>query len=369
MAELPHFQENGRFSAARYRAMDNSTRMSLRRQVQENAAVDMYISDVTGVKSSSSEASFISSMASPRRSFDVAIFPLSSYPDSELINYATANPEFFKIIHLSRITVYTSEREARQLQESIRNGSISFSEAAIAHSQDWAADRGGELGETMAFELEYENLPVQARESIMSLAKGELSDVYSTPHSGWIFFQVDEAARTSDFSDSFQIHKVRNYVMQNFRGIAEDWVIAEAERFSTHVREIGFDAAVYVGGHQRNSFGPIPLNYGNIPLFSSISTAGVPELSGAGENQLFWQTAFSTPLNTPSRAIVAGDNVVVLFPLEQLDMDEEEKNFVITYFPYWMDGSSGDSYRSYFINNEKLDNRFQETFWNIWGTN
>jgi hypothetical protein len=221
----------------------------------------------------------------------------------------------------------------------------------------------------MVFELEYENLDAQARGRILNLAKGELSDVISTPHSGWVFYQVDEAPHTSDFSDSFQIYKIRNYIMNNFRGIAEDWVIAEAERFSRQVREMGFDAAVSTGNVQRNSFGPIPLNFGNSSLFSTISSAGVPELANAGTNQLFWRAAFSTPLNTPSRALVSGDNVVVLFPLEEIEADEDEINFIEMSYSYWIGGSSEDSYRSYFINNDKLDNRFLETFWKIWGMN
>ena len=40
MAELPYFQENGRFSSTRYRAMDTNTRMTLWRQVYEQYVVD-----------------------------------------------------------------------------------------------------------------------------------------------------------------------------------------------------------------------------------------------------------------------------------------------------------------------------------------
>jgi peptidyl-prolyl cis-trans isomerase D len=46
IAELSMFQENGRFSSVKYRALDNSSRINLWRQVQENYIVQTYISDM-----------------------------------------------------------------------------------------------------------------------------------------------------------------------------------------------------------------------------------------------------------------------------------------------------------------------------------
>ena len=360
-----YFQENGRFSTARYRAMDNTSRINLWRQVQEGITVGYYLNDLMDLRSSPQEASFVSSMASPRRSFDLAAFPFYSYPDSEVISYAQANPALFRITRLSRITVYTNEREARQILDMVRNGTYTFEEAARGSSQDMYAERGGDMGIRMAYELIAEIRDEQARESVINLQRGAISDLVSLS-SGWAFFRAEEAVQNADTSDPSQRDKIRDYIMENLRGRAEDWLIAEAERFSTLVRENGFDEAVEAAGIYKQSFGPIPVNYGNSALFSSVASAGVPELSIAGANAFFWRAAFSTPLNTPSVPLVIGNNVVVLFPYEETMAEEDEIQMIEMYYPYWMESSLDQMYRYYFLSSEKLDDRFDETFWKIY---
>ena len=368
MAELPYFQENGRFSSAKYRATDNSTRLNLRKQVQEGIIVESYLSDLTGLRIASAETSFVSSMGSPKRTFDLVAFSLGSYPDSEVASYVEANPGHFRVMRLSRITILSSEREARQILTSIKEGTTSFEDAAINNSQDWAADRGGDIGITMAYELEYEISDENERESVMSLARGEISDLVKVT-GGWAFYRADEAVHPVDLSDQSQKNRARNYIFGFLRGQAEDWTISEAEKFSGQVREKGFDEAIAEGGLTKKNFGPVPINYGNSALFGSLSSSGISELERAGDNAFFWKAAFSTPLNTPSEPIVIGDTVIVLFPLEETYADDDEASFIGSYYPYWISGSTEGSYRSYFLNNKKMDDRFDETFRKIWRGN
>jgi hypothetical protein len=157
--------------------------------------------------------------------------------------------------------------------------------------------------------------------------------------------------------------------MENLRGRAEDWLIGEAEKFSAQARETGFSQAASADGIVSRSFGPIPLNYGNSAIFGSISSSGIQELAGAGYNELFWRTAFSTPLNTVSRPLVIVDNVIVLYPTEEVSADESEAEMIESYYSYWISGSTENALRSYFMNNPNLDDRFQETFWKIWSPN
>jgi hypothetical protein len=365
VAELSYFQENGRFSPTKYRAMDNTTRMNLWRQVQENIAVQTYYSDMYNLKTASDEPSFIASMASPRRSFDVAIFPFSSYPESEVIANAHTYPALFRVARLSRITITSGERDARRVLETVRSGVTTFEEAARASSQDWAADRGGDIGMVMAFELEYEIRDEQDRERVLNLARGELSDVVATS-SGWSFYRADEASQPADVNDLIQVERIKSYVMSNLRGRVEDWLIMEARRFISLAGQIGFSDAAVAYNINKNSFGPIPINYGDSVLFGSISSAGIPELTSASQNQFFWRTAFSTPINTISEPLVVGDSVIVLLPLEEIDADESETEFIQSYFSYWVSSSMENSYRAYFLGNRKLDDRFQEMFWKIW---
>jgi hypothetical protein len=361
MAEHPYFQENGRFSPARYRAMDNSARLSLWKQTQENIAIRSYITDIEGLKTPSREASFISSMGAPKRTFDAAIFPINSYPDSEIAAYVEANPELFKVMRLSKITVHSSERDARLVLNSIKSQATTFEEAARSNSQDWAADRGGDMGTIMAYELANELREEKDRDTVISLARGEISDLISLS-GGWVFYRADEAARQADLSDPSLLSRAQYYIMTNLRGVAEDWLLSKVELFSSQAREIGFNEAAAAASVRSTNFGPIPLNFGNAALFSSISSAGVPELESAGTNLVFWRTAFSTPINSISSPVVIGDNIVVLLPLEETPSEESEIGFIESYYSYWVSSSSENSYRSYFLNNEKLDDRFQEMF-------
>jgi hypothetical protein len=364
MAMLPQFQENGRFSSARYRAMDNNTRMNLWREVQENHTVEIYLADINNLRASSAEIGFVAAMASPQRSFDLAVFPLRSYPDSEVISFAEANPDLFRLVRFSSITV-TSEREGRQLLDSVRNGVMTFEEAAQNNSVDWAADRGGDRGSYMAFELPWEIRNDEAQESLLSLGTGELTNLFRIP-AGWAFYRVDEAASRTNINDPINIHRARNYITQHLRGMVEDWAISEAERFSALALEIGFDAAIAAEGLTKRSFGPVSLNYGSSALFGSIAGTGLPELAHAGNDPFFWRAAFQTPLNSISRPVVVGDNVMVLLPLEETDMDESEKGFIMSFHPHWIRNNTGNVNRSYFLDNVKLDDRFYETFQSLW---
>jgi hypothetical protein len=372
VAKLSEFQDNGRFSSAIYRSLDNITRMNVWLQVQSDIIKRVYISDLAGLRTPSNEAAFIGSMASPKRTFDLAVFPLNLYPDSEAVSFAETHPDPFKTVHLSKITIYSSsDREARQIFDSIKNGVSTFEDAAKNSSQDENAEKGGDMGIKTAYELNAEIGDQLIWENIVNMDKGDMSDLVKIP-SGWAFFRAEESPIPPDLNDSSQMQTIRNYIMNNFRGQVEDWLIAEAEKFSSRANEIGFDDAVSEGDILRQSFGPIPVNYGDSALFGTLASAGVGELQSAGTNQFFWRLAFNTPINTISRPLVVGDNVIVLLPLEEIITEEDELQSIQTVFSSWMemgriDESTEHAIRSYFLNNGKLDDRFEEIFWKPWG--
>ena len=146
-------------------------------------------------------------------------------------------------------------------------------------------------------------------------------------------------------------------------------MFSKAEKFNDQVRESSFDAAIAAAGLSKKSFGPIPLNYGNIVFFGSVRSSGIQELENAGDNQFFWKAAFSTPLNSPSSPLVIGDNIIVLFPLEEISAEEYEIELIKSYFPYWISIAIEDSFRLHFLTSEKLDDRFTETFYSLWREN
>ncbi|MDR1898864.1 MAG: SurA N-terminal domain-containing protein [Treponema sp.] len=370
VARLPMFQENGRFSEARYRRLDSSARLSLWRQMREDLAEQLYRSDIGGLMTPAAEAAFVASMLSPQRSFDMTAFPVNDYPDSEAAAYAAANPALFRIAHLSRITVNSSERDARRILDQIRDGTVTFEDAAKNNSRDSYAEQGGDMGIKMAYELAVEAPGMEA--ALAALARGEISEVTALVSaagvpSGWAFFRAEEAPFEADMEDPANLEKVRNYMLRNERGRMEDWAIARADAFIASF-EGDFAGALAEQGLPLRHFGPLPINYGEygeLELFTPLSSFGVAELAGGAYNENFWQTAFSTPLNTLSRPVVLGGNVLVLFPLEESSGDDQTRGYIESaYSTYWMSVVAKRSVENFFLNNGKLEDRFLDSYIN-----
>jgi len=362
VARLPQFQENGRFSAALYRQMDDNQRLSLWRQVQEDIIKDRFHDDVTGLLKPAAEAEFISKMAAAQRSFDMTVFSVDAYPEAEYEAYIREHSDLFRSVHLSVITVNSNEREARKILDSIKNGETTFEDAAKAYSKDGYAERGGDMGIRMVHELSIDIPEETERDKIIALAKNEFSDIVKTG-SGWSFFRTEEAVQEADVSDAAVLEKVRSYVRNFERGRMEDWAIAQADSFIALVNETGFENAVAQQKIEKRSFGPIPLNYGNVDLFTTLASQSVPELSASASNENFWKAAFSTPVKTPSRPVVQGSNVLVLFPNEETAAEESAlENITSSFSSYWLSYVSEQSLRQHFMNSPKMKDNFSDIY-------
>jgi hypothetical protein len=361
IALLPDFQVNGKFSAARYRQLDKTTQLNLWRQIRDDIAESHYRENLSGIITSTQEGEFIKSMASPRRSFNLVSVPASGYPDSEIAAFVQASPSLFRVTHLSRITVSSSEREARQILDSIKNETLTFDNAA-RDSKDSYAESGGDMGIKMAYEL---NAEIAAEEAVMdgiiNLPKGTLSDIIKVPE-GWAFFRAEDDPRPADTGDLALLEKIRAYIWLFERGSIDEWLLAEAGVLVAEIQSKGFDLALYDRGIEKRSFGPLPINYGDVYLYPVAYSSGLPELSAAGRDDNFWQTAFSTPLLTPSKPLIVGDFALILYPTEETTADESETGFIESFYSYLVSQTVDSSLAGYFFNNGKLEERFDEVF-------
>ena len=362
VAGLPQFQENGRFSPALYKKMDNNSRLSLWRQVQEEITEKHFRSDLTGLLKPSAEAEFIGRMETPQRSFKMTVFDVDAYPDEEYTAYAREHSDLFRSVKLSMITIGSGEREAQRVLASIKNGETTFEDAARAHSKDMYKDRGGDMGMKMFHELSVDIPEEETRGVLISLATGNYSNVIKTAD-GWFFFRCEEAAQSADLTDPAVMEKVKAY-MRNFeRGRMEDWAIGKADAFIALAGEHGFDGAVSLQGLKSESFGPVPVNFGNVDLLTALPTQTSYGLSGAEENENFWKTAFSTPVGKPSRWIVQGNNVLVLFPVEEIQAEADRQETIASnYSSYWLDYMIGQSIQQFFMNSPKMTDKFMDAY-------
>jgi hypothetical protein len=143
----------------------------------------------------------------------------------------------------------------------------------------------------------------------------------------------------------------------------EDWAVAQARDFIALADSAGFAEALARRGIEKRAFGPLPVNYGNIDLFTTLSSFAAPELAASYSDENFWKVAFSTPLNTFSEPLVQGGNILVLLPTGEAAAEESGVAAVAsTYSNYWLSYMSTQALGAYFLNSEKMDNRFLETY-------
>ena len=356
------FMENGRFSSALYNRYDNNSRLALWRRTQEDITAQRYLVEMNNLYKPEQAAQFIAKMAIPVRRFDLVSFPVNSYPDSAILSYAQQHADMFRQTHLSQITIVSSEREARQILQSITDGITTFEDAAKAHSQDMYTDRGGDMGIKAVHELLAE-IPGEAeREQVIALGKGQLSGILKTD-AGWAIFRAEEDVQPLDFTDAASLDRVRSYIQFYERGRMEDWAYENAISFTATANGKGFDAALRENNLEKQSFGPIPLNFGDVDLFASLSATSIPELSGASSSENFWKAAFGTAINTLSEPLVHDGNVLVLLPLSEEAADETTiENIVSSYNDYWINNISYYTMRTHFITSSRMDDRFYDTF-------
>jgi hypothetical protein len=368
--QLPQFQDNGRFSLPLYNRMSESSRSAFWHNTQDDIAMNVFFSDYLSLLVSGAESAFIANMSSPLRSFDFVSFNVGDYPESEFLAYARENIKLFGSIQLSKITISGSEREAKKILASIKDGVTTFEDAAKSQSKDNYADRGGDMGVKYCYEINGEIPKPEDRDAIYSLGKGELSNVVSIGD-GWAFFRVEEALIEADLTDWSTLEAVRSYVRDAERGRMEDWTIEQANRFISEAKETKFSEAARWRNLNIKSLGPLPLNYGSIDLFTTLesfteSGLSADDLKALSQNETFWKRTFTTPVNTPCEPLVQGSNVYVFVPTEEIKADEESRNNIASnyktqYLRYIFDQSLQD----YFLNNEKLKDNFNDIYFKV----
>jgi hypothetical protein len=373
VAQSPQFQENGRFSAALYNQMSESSRLSMWRQEQENLVKMMYFSDLFNLLMPSGEADFIGMMASHMKSFQIVVFNVDHYADAEYDIYARENADLFRTIHLSKITV-NSEREAKKIHDSIKNGTTIFEDAVRVHSQDSFADSSGSMGSRYVFELEMEILNPADRAAVLGLGRGEVSNIIDNSSvipagDRWVIYRVDEELKPANFDDFAVMDRVRAYLRNYERGKMEDWAIAQAKDFITEAELSGIDIALSNREMEKFNIGPLPLNYARVDLFDPpLESFNVPglsqqELQSMSRNENFWRVAFKTQLNTLSEPMVQGNNVLVMIPIEEINLDETlGKDIASRYESSWVYLIAEQSMPYYFLNNERMEDNFWDVY-------
>ncbi|MCL2184536.1 MAG: SurA N-terminal domain-containing protein [Treponema sp.] len=373
VAQLPQFQDNGKFSRVLWNQMHDQERRLLWRQTNDELAKFTYYKDYFNLLIPKAEANFIALMGASTRTFDMVSFNVDEYPDSEFRYFAQENIELFGKIHLSKITV-NNEREAKRILESVKNGTTTFEEAARSQSQDNLKDMGGDMGSRYYYALDREIPNIADRRAVVSLKQGEISDVI-TAGENFVIFRIEEELIEADLEDYTIFEGVRYYVRNFERGKMEDWAISQAREFIGEAKKSNFSDEARSRNLVVDSFGPLSVNYGGIDIFTSLESFSISifnsqELGTLALNENFWKTAFSTEVNTPSEPLVQGKYVLVFLPTEETEAGEDYiENIASMYSDFWLNGSdeypgvTQQSLQYYFINHkEKMVDNFRDAY-------
>ncbi|MFW5812476.1 MAG: peptidylprolyl isomerase [Alkalispirochaetaceae bacterium] len=362
VAQLPQFQENGRFSAERYQNTSSSEIFALRRFVEESLRYERVVADVIdGPKVSEGEIAFFREMAGPERRFSFVRIPFSAFPDSEVVAFAEDNESQFESVELQVINLRGSREEAEEIHRQAVEGESPFEDLAREHSTGALADQGGDLGRTFAFELQRDLADGEDAEQVFATAEGEIAPLVETPQGGAIY-RVNSPVRGFDPADPQDLERVRSYMETFERGFIEDFVREQAERLAGSAREESLESAADAEGLEVSGTEFFPINYGDAPYFSQLSQGEGEQISEAAQTERFFLEAFGLEEGEISQPIVLRRAVVVLRMDEEREVEEEETEFLADYYPFLAQENQSRQIRLSFIDEEKLEDNFIDTF-------
>ncbi|MFH2113576.1 MAG: peptidylprolyl isomerase, partial [Spirochaetota bacterium] len=355
------------FSRRKFREASNAFKLSVRQEIKETTLKQRYVGDIVSVETSTAEKTFIKAMAQYERSLEFTAFPFDVYPDSERLVFAAANPDKFRRVKLSKVTLTSSIKEAGEVLERVRSGALSFEEAARNHSKDAFASKGGDLGWQYAWEIRSDLKDPAVTDELFALSAAEVSKVYETVAGSWAFYRIDEAGVAVDLASDDLLRTVTDYMNRFERGSIEDWGMAQAKVFSA---EAATDFAGAASAHnltvkETNAF---PLNYGGafnlgyFALLETLDTQSNTELAGANTNEVFLKAIFSLEAGQVSEPLMLDNAVVVARVLEIRSADESTLGLIDAYYPSIVQDGLGKELTASILKSPKLKDDFFTAF-------
>lgn len=314
--------ENGKYSEKLYRQADPSTVKTQRQDIEDSLLRSAFYNDNFGAKDevfgkeafygtkvSDSELAFLQNYGKNLRSFSLASFDKSNYPDEEKAKYAAANKAKFVKHNLSVITV-EDEATANKVLARLNNNEITFLDAVTEYSEKNYSNTEGKVNSNYQYQIEnsLENKDDIAK--LAALSKDEISTVIKTRYGYSIFQKNDEPEQPDLESDTIK-RAVSSYITAYETTMIEDYFTSKAKEFIDLAKKGDFEAACTSTGAAFVEVPAFPLNYGNVSVTQSVDTS-LAGLSGADKNENFLKTAFSLKENEFSEPLVLNNTIAVI---------------------------------------------------------
>lgn len=369
MVQRGPFQIDGIFSEQLYKETSSSRKFDLRKQFREDLLREQYVNDVmSGLNRSSNMIDFISQMGSEEKSFNYAIFKTENIPSEFFTNYASTNLEKFSKASLNKITIFSSEEDAKTLLAKILSDEMSFKEAAIAESKDSYAAEGGNAGEMYFYELATDAESEEISNTVFALKDKETSDVIKTSY-GWVLYQMINTPVMPDFTSEDLVNDIKQYMSQNEKGLLEDYLVSQGTEFSDSVSNGDFLSTAVSMNIESGTTEYFSINYGNNRIIpSSITNATLQNsaFSNAAYDELFLERIFKLNNNGDiSDPLVLGNNIIMaqLVGSQKSDKIPEES---MEYYKYQIEseisGYIQSDLQNLVLDSDLFENNFITTY-------
>ncbi|MBQ4496513.1 MAG: peptidylprolyl isomerase [Spirochaetaceae bacterium] len=336
-------QQKGSYSPKDYNQLSNSDKLKLRNSVLEDLIHGQYYDDffgahpygyptansLFGLKVSSKEVPFAFNMNSPERSFEIAAFNMSNYPNEELVKFANEHASLFKTLNFEIITVST-KAEAEKIAKRIANNEITFDDAVNEYSNKNFSDANGILANNTVYKLK-KILREEDFEEVLKLGVDSLSGVVETG-SFFSILKCCDTAKEANFDSPEALDAVYSYITSEEPKIIEDYFMAKARDFAADAAVTSFDAACAKYGVAKQTPTAFPLNYASNNMLKTVDS-DTAVLAGASTNENFLKTAFSLKLNEISSPVMLRNNILVLKLVEETNVEEELLTSMAFFYP------------------------------------
>ena len=203
-------------------------------------------------------------------------------------------------------------------------------------------------------------------DALFSLKQGDLSESVETDF-GFVFYRVDEAPLDADLENSETVASIRSYLNRFERGRIEDYLLAQAENFSSSAGGSGSGFASEAARRgvvvqQTNSF---PINYGGAFFLKQPSIEGEAEntlLQTAVYNERFFTVLFSLESETISEPIVLDDAIAVFRLNEITRIEAEELEYLVSYYGYIQQQYLDQGVSDFILSSDEFEDNFTPVF-------
>jgi len=377
MTQLEQFQEDGKFSIDKYNKTPKATLLSLRNSTRDDLYVRRYYEDIYSVAPSTAEIKFVADMAKPQRTIVYTSIAMSDFPDTEVVTWGKSNADLFRTIGVSRITITSSESDAKKILKQVQDNKLSFEDAAKSHSKDSYADKGGDAGSVIYYNFEEGFTNKEDAAKVAALKKDEVSDVYKIGDKAWAFFKINSEIAEPDFGNAATVSEVRAYINDKEKGTVEAWAVAKASSVITSTNAADFKKMTQSAKLPLNEAGPMYVNlntptfyaYGQqIPLMQNYWSNSDPALADAETSEAFMTQVFSLPLGTISKPQVVGDYVVVFYVKSEKEASDDDVAMTKFAYPYFQQQALDTETRDTILKSKKFKDDFNKAFLALYNT-